>query len=86
MDNFYKYYIRYYVPYTDEIKEDIGLVYSIEGNIPDATYRVCEDYCGNNDDFTNILTIEISNINEEGKYTLSKDTILSFSEECFNGK
>lgn len=78
MDNFYKYKISYYSG-LDEIEEDSGIVFSPEGSLSDAVAKVSLDYCGNQPE--DIVSISVSCMYEEGKFTLSKETMISFLKE-----
>ena len=82
MDNFYKYKISYYSGF-DEIEEDSGIVFSPEGSLSDAVAKVSLDYCGNQPE--DIVSISVSCMYEEGKFTLAKESIKSFIKEEENG-
>lgn len=78
MDNFYKYKVSYYNG-LDEVETDSGIVYAPTGNLNEAVEEICLDYVG--DCFEDIVSVSVSRIYEEGKFTLSRETMISFLKE-----
>lgn len=78
MDSFYKYKVSYHNG-LDEIETDSGIVYAPAGTLNDAVEKICLDYSGNC--LEDIVSVSVSHIYEEGKFTLSKETMISFLKE-----